>query len=55
MNKKKVLYFTLAILFGVFLTIFGGIDDSPGGQLVGLLIITVSIWGMVKSRGGTSN
>jgi hypothetical protein len=39
----------LAILFGVFLVIFGGYDDSPGAQGIGVLAIIFGIIGLVKS------
>lgn len=50
MNKSRMLYFILAILVGVFLFIYGGIDDSPGGQMIGILIIIASIAGILKSN-----
>ena len=43
-----MLYFILAILFGVFLVIYGGIDDSPGAQLIGLLAVIMGIVGAIK-------
>ena len=36
---------TLAILLGAFLFVFGGYDDSPGAQGLGLL---VAIYGIVR-------
>jgi len=57
MNKIKLLGFVLAILFGVFLFVYGEFDDSPGGQLLGLLTVIVGIVGIVRiirSRGKTS-
>jgi hypothetical protein len=50
MGRIKMPYFILAILCGVFLVIYGGIDDSPGGQLLGLLAVILGIVGVVKSR-----
>jgi len=44
--KNKILYWSLrilTILLGVFLIVFGGIDDSPGAQLIGLVLIVASI------------
>ena len=41
----RTLYSVLAILAGMFLIVFGGYDDSPGGQLVGLLL---TIFGLVR-------
>ena len=50
MNKIKMLYYILAILFGMFLFIYGGIDDSPGGQLMGLIIVIIGIVGLIKRK-----
>jgi len=50
MNKSRILYSALAILFGVFMVVYGGIDDSPGGQLLGLLAVIVGIVGVIKSK-----
>jgi len=50
MNKSKILFSLLAILFGVFMFVYGGYDDSPGGQLLGLLLTITGIIGLVKSR-----
>jgi len=50
MNKSKLLYSALAILFGAFLIVFGGIDDSPGAQLLGLILVIVGIIGVIKSK-----
>ncbi|MEK7608780.1 MAG: hypothetical protein AAB495_04325 [Patescibacteria group bacterium] len=40
----------LAILFGAFLFVYGEIDDSPGGQLLGLLVVIAGIVGVIKSK-----
>lgn len=51
MNKiTKITFSVLAILFGAFLVVFGGYDDSPGAQLIGLIVLIISIVGMIKSR-----
>ena len=50
MNKTKITYSVLAILFGVFMFIYGGYDDSPGGQLLGLLVFIFGIIGLIKSK-----
>jgi drug/metabolite transporter (DMT)-like permease len=50
MNKIKLSGFILAILFGAFMFVYGEFDDSPGGQLMGLLAVIAGIVGIVKSR-----
>jgi hypothetical protein len=50
MNKKiKIPLFILAILIGGLMFVYAGIDDSPGGQLIGLIVIIVGIIGLIKS------
>jgi hypothetical protein len=46
----KILFSVLAILIGVFLVVYGGIDDSPGGQLIGLVLIVTGIVGLMRSK-----
>jgi uncharacterized membrane protein HdeD (DUF308 family) len=50
MNKTKIVYSVLAILFGVFMFFFGGYDDSPGAQLLGLLLVIAGIVTIVKGK-----
>lgn len=50
MNKSKIFLYILAILFGVFVFVFGGYDDSPGAQGIGLIIFIISIIGLVKNK-----
>jgi uncharacterized membrane protein HdeD (DUF308 family) len=50
MTKTRLPFFILAILIGVFLFIFGGYDDSPGAQLLGLLTVIMGIVGIIKKR-----
>ncbi len=50
MSTRKTIYYILAILFGVFIFIFGGSDDSPGAQLLGLIIFLVGVVGIVRGR-----
>ena len=55
MNKNRIIYSTAAILFGVFIFVYGGYDDSPGAQLLGLIAVILGIIGLVKSRKKISN
>lgn len=50
MNKTKIFFSIIAVLFGPFLFVYGGYDDSPGAQGLGLLITVLGIVGIVKSR-----
>ncbi len=45
---KKTLYFTPLIILGLFIFVYGGADDSPGAQLLGIIIALVGIVGLVK-------
>ena len=48
MKKSRILYFILAILIGIFLFVYAGIDDSPGGQMIGLIVAIIGIVGVIK-------
>jgi len=50
MKKSRILYFVLAILLGIFMFVYGEYDDSPGGQLIGLLTFITGIVGLIKSK-----
>lgn len=55
MKKSRMLYFTLAILIGVLMFVYAEADDSPGGQLIGLLVIIIGIAGLIASNKKTFN
>jgi len=46
----KMFLFILVILFGIFMFIYGGYDDSPGAQGLGLLLIIIGIWRIIKNK-----
>lgn len=48
-NHLKIIYFVIAILFGVFMFVYGELDDSPGGQLLGLIVFIIGFIGLIKS------
>jgi hypothetical protein len=50
MNKNRIIYSIIAILFGAFMFVYGGIDDSPGGQLFGLIAVAIGILSIIKSK-----
>ncbi|MES2931554.1 MAG: LPXTG cell wall anchor domain-containing protein [Patescibacteria group bacterium] len=41
MKVSKILYVILALSVGIFMIVYGGMDDSPGAQMLGLLAIIV--------------
>jgi hypothetical protein len=55
MKKSRIIFPILAILFGVFMFIYGGYDDSLGAQGLGLLAIVVGIVVIVRSKKKISN
>jgi LPXTG-motif cell wall-anchored protein len=55
MGKIKMLCFVLAIPFGVFMFVYGGFDDSPGGQLLGVVLVSIGIVGIIKRKKKTSS
>lgn len=51
--KTKILYWipkVLAILLGVFFIVFGGYDDSPGLQGIGLILIIATVVIVIRGR-----
>jgi len=48
MKKSRILYSILAILIGIFLFVYAEIDDSPGGQMIGLIVAIIGIVGVIK-------
>jgi hypothetical protein len=50
MNKNRVAFSILAIVFGAFMFVYGEFDDSPGGQLLGLVAVIAGIVGVIRSR-----
>lgn len=49
-NFQSILYSVLAIAFGVFMVVYGGYDDSPGAQMLGLIAVVVGIVVAIQSR-----
>ncbi|MEK7600691.1 MAG: hypothetical protein AAB463_01890 [Patescibacteria group bacterium] len=50
MNFITLVLSVLAILFGAFLFVFGGYDDSPGSQGLGLVIVIGSVVNIIKHK-----
>jgi len=50
MKIAKIIFSILGMIFGVFMFVYGEYDDSPGGQLLGLVLFVFSIIILIKSR-----
>ncbi len=50
MTLTRIIVSLAAILLGGFLVAFGGMDDSPGAQLLGVVIILSTIVTAIRNR-----
>lgn len=50
MKYLKIFLNFLILAFGVFIFIFGGYDDSPGAQLLGVLIFAYGVFRIVRKK-----
>jgi len=50
MSKTRLILSILVIPFGMFVFVFGGYDDSPGAQLLGVIFFVIGIISLVISR-----
>lgn len=48
MRVIKMIGFAVLIPLGVFMFIYGGGDDSPGAQGLGLLMVIGGSWGLIR-------
>ena len=56
MNKYiKIVLAVLVVLLGVFFIIFGGYDDSPGLQGIGLVLIIATVIILIRGRKKNNN
>jgi hypothetical protein len=55
MNIPRLLFSIIEILLGAAMFVYGGYDDSPGAQGLGLLAVIFGIFGIIKSRKRKSN
>lgn len=46
----KITIYVLLTLLGAFLFVYGGYDDSPGAQGLGLLLAIFSIFRIIKNK-----
>lgn len=47
---KVILYSVPSVLFGIFIFIYGGYDDSPGAQLIGLILFIIGIVKLITNK-----
>ncbi len=50
MNAPKLLYPILVIVLGVCMFLYGDYDDSPGGQLLGVIAVIIGLTSIVRNR-----
>ena len=50
MKKFRTACLVLGLVLGIFVFLFGGYDDSPGAQLIGIVLFAMSIIGLLKIR-----
>jgi uncharacterized membrane protein len=43
-KDAKIIYSILTVLFGIFMFVYGGYDDSPGAQLLGFVLFVAGIF-----------
>lgn len=53
-KKIRLAYSSLVIILGICMFVYGGYDDSPGGQLLGAVAFVFGIVGIVKNKKKTS-
>ncbi len=49
MDTKRILLSVLEIVLGTLMFVYGGYDDSPGGQLLGLAAVMFGVAGLIKN------
>lgn len=50
MTHTTIILSTLAALFGIVFFIFGGYDDSPGAQGLGLIIFLSGVITLIRNK-----
>jgi LPXTG-motif cell wall-anchored protein len=50
MKLLSLLSFSGLIALGILMFVYGGYDDSPGAQLLGVAMVVGGIWGILKRK-----
>ncbi len=50
MKIGKIIFYILTISIGVLMFVYAGHDDSPGGQLLGLITVIVGVVGLIRIK-----
>lgn len=50
MIRKRIVYSFFEIVLGISMFIYGGFDDSPGGQLLGIIAVIFGIIGIIYAN-----
>jgi hypothetical protein len=50
MKISRILTFVLVIMLGIFMFVYGGYDDSPGGQGIGVVAVIIGIVGLIRKQ-----
>ncbi len=50
MNKNKLACAIAVTALGISIVVYGGYDDSPGAQLIGLILVVVGIVYALKRK-----
>ena len=49
-NYVRIICAIIAMAFGVFMVIYGELDDSPGGQLMGVVFVVIGSIGILTRK-----
>lgn len=55
MKLLKLLVYIIAVVIGLLMFIYAGVDDSPGGQLIGVVVVLTSIIFLLRERKNNKN
>ena len=50
MKIIKILALIIVVSFGVFMFVYGEYDDSPGGQVLGVLVVVIPTIFLIRAR-----